>query len=369
MNKPKIYTAADFGRYLSGAMPAAEMHELERRALHDPFVQDALDGYADHPYAAADTDILHDQLADRLLIKKKSYQPFFLLKIAAVLIVAASVSWFIYENNKNEQDTGAIASNTEKTSATENEQVATPKINQDAQIEDLTANPQTNAAKVDAPVVEKNKSVATENAAPAKTNALSKDVLEGKVVNTAGEPVAKAEIVDDNNKLLATTTDDGFFSITPAPDNNLEVTVKAKEYKEQEEVFKPEVSNNKVILAERNVATNAAPAMPNNNVGYSRKKNAVASVTPVRMATPVIGNEQYKQYIRNNYNAVTDTDGKKINGTIRLSFALNAEGKPQQVQVEKSLCSACDEQIIKLIQDGPAFTPGSSSRYILEISL
>ena len=42
----KVYTAADFERYYSGQMSDAEMHALEKSALEDPFLADALEGYS-----------------------------------------------------------------------------------------------------------------------------------------------------------------------------------------------------------------------------------------------------------------------------------------------------------------------------------
>ena len=39
------YTAEDMLRYAEGRMPAAEMHALERAAMDDPFVMEALEGY------------------------------------------------------------------------------------------------------------------------------------------------------------------------------------------------------------------------------------------------------------------------------------------------------------------------------------
>ena len=39
------YTSEDFKRYYSGTMTAAERHALEKAALDDPFLADALEGY------------------------------------------------------------------------------------------------------------------------------------------------------------------------------------------------------------------------------------------------------------------------------------------------------------------------------------
>src|SRR3954452_988016 len=41
------YTLEDIERYLHGGMSAREMHDLERAALQDPFLADAIEGYGD----------------------------------------------------------------------------------------------------------------------------------------------------------------------------------------------------------------------------------------------------------------------------------------------------------------------------------
>ena len=67
--KNKIYTADDFARYHAGTMPAGEMHALEKAALEDPFLADALEGYIHAP--AFEKDIA--KLKDRLNEKRKYF--------------------------------------------------------------------------------------------------------------------------------------------------------------------------------------------------------------------------------------------------------------------------------------------------------
>ena len=40
-----IYTAEDIQRYLSGGMSNAEMYVIEKAALDDPFLAEAIEGY------------------------------------------------------------------------------------------------------------------------------------------------------------------------------------------------------------------------------------------------------------------------------------------------------------------------------------
>jgi CarboxypepD_reg-like domain/Gram-negative bacterial TonB protein C-terminal len=54
MNNEKLYTSVDFASYHAGTMSVHGMHALEKAALEDPFLSDALDGYLHTDTAAAD---------------------------------------------------------------------------------------------------------------------------------------------------------------------------------------------------------------------------------------------------------------------------------------------------------------------------
>ena len=110
------YGAANFERYHSGKMTELEMHALEKAALEDPFLSDALDGYKYTPTALQDVEELKERLGQKEKKKKasvitlKSINP--LLRIAAVLILVAGIAWAIIKNNTTKKE--EIASVTEK---------------------------------------------------------------------------------------------------------------------------------------------------------------------------------------------------------------------------------------------------------------
>jgi hypothetical protein len=64
----KIFTADDIIRYHSGKMPEREMHAMEKAALEDPFLADALEGY---PNTLTPTQDLAD-IRERLSKKKRN---------------------------------------------------------------------------------------------------------------------------------------------------------------------------------------------------------------------------------------------------------------------------------------------------------
>lgn len=56
-NHIKTYTAQDIDRYLNRQMSAAEMHALEKAALEDPFLAEAIEGYVNMPPGSVQKDI------------------------------------------------------------------------------------------------------------------------------------------------------------------------------------------------------------------------------------------------------------------------------------------------------------------------
>lgn len=96
------FTAADIEKYHRGLLSAAEMHALEKAALEDPFLADALDGYAE-PAVQPQTDLadLQARLAKRLEEKdetkvvplggsKRQLAPWWKAAAAALLLIGGA---------------------------------------------------------------------------------------------------------------------------------------------------------------------------------------------------------------------------------------------------------------------------------------
>jgi hypothetical protein len=94
------WSEKDIRKYLDGKLSAREMHELEKAALDDPFLADALEGLATAPSPEADMDQLRSRLDARLEQKDQARvvawwrTPAFRVAAAAVLIVGIGVATF-----------------------------------------------------------------------------------------------------------------------------------------------------------------------------------------------------------------------------------------------------------------------------------
>ena len=115
-NDIKHYGAEDLERYHSGKMTEQEMHALEKAALDDPFLSDALDGYRYTNTATADINELKNKLLqqghDKKVVGFNSKMINRLLKVAAVLILFSGLGWLLYNNNNpKQQEIAAIKDN------------------------------------------------------------------------------------------------------------------------------------------------------------------------------------------------------------------------------------------------------------------
>lgn len=130
-NDIKHYTAEDISRYWSGKLSPQEMHAMEKAAMDDPFLADALEGYSSAGTSAIAADVreLHSRLKER--VKGASVVP---LKrnrrwwaVAAVLILLCGAAALVYKLSM-QADAGVdklTATTTEKESkANENQSTA-----------------------------------------------------------------------------------------------------------------------------------------------------------------------------------------------------------------------------------------------------
>ena len=68
---------------------------------------------------------------------------------------------------------------------------------------------------------------------------------------------------------------------------------------------------------------------------------------------PVDGWDNYNTYLDNNITPPTDVLQKNIHGEVEVSFDVQSNGKLSNVNIAKSLCGNCDEEALRVINEGP----------------
>ncbi|HJS55846.1 MAG TPA: TonB family protein [Chitinophagaceae bacterium] len=111
-NNIKNYTAADIEKYWNGRLNAAEMHAMEKAAMDDPFLAEALEGYREASASATGLALLKEKINRRtgaavITLKRKKYT---WLKVAAAITIIAGAGLIVQQ---------LVSSNTDNTIALE----------------------------------------------------------------------------------------------------------------------------------------------------------------------------------------------------------------------------------------------------------
>ena len=107
------YTAADIEKYWKGTLSAAEMHAMEKAAMDDPFLADALEGYKNINVADAGIDSLKEKLDKRvaavvpiLNLKRKRFT---WVRVAAAIIIIVGIGLLVQKLVFNDRNKSSLA--------------------------------------------------------------------------------------------------------------------------------------------------------------------------------------------------------------------------------------------------------------------
>lgn len=89
-------------------------------------------------------------------------------------------------------------------------------------------------------------------------------------------------------------------------------------------------------------------------VAYGTVKKQHKKETP----KPVDGKKSFNDYLKKNRQALQDEECRDVKGKVKVAFSVNEEGRPQHIRLVKGLCHSADREAIRLIEEGPDWTPG-----------
>ncbi len=386
-----VYGKVEIDNYLQGKMSKEEMHLLERAALQDPFLADAIEGFslvdaavANNDLSAIETMILANREAAKVIEIDKKKNDW--LKIAVAVILFAGAGWIgiLLLNNSNKVNVG----NNEKTivSTEQNKLVLkdTAIKNHQPEIKVDEKNKQQQIVSLD-----KNANSTLTNHQSVKevepnTFYASNDV---KKLDDASEkvasPIANGNIISStqqnivSNKASGPSASNNSNMFNANPDSRL---TKEMEVQNNVESLKNKVATAKQLKAE-NVKNNSTIALPPIQVkrdssieaipitGYFSKKGKVKQVdyklTKEDSATiPVNGWAAFNDYLAKNnayrsitydtlYKPVTITNNKTGEEIVGLEFDIDEFGNPNKIKVTKSVDEQTDAKAIELLKRGP----------------
>lgn len=324
------YTAADINRYLRGDMSSAEMYEIEKAALEDPFLADAIEGYKER--MAFSENIVTNELDELKARMKTRIEPGVekmknstrWWRIAALLLILAGAGSIIYKmvSTANLQEKSVITKN-------------------ESAIQDSVP-----------------ASAAENKIAPFDTASVA---LKEKADNTK-----TIDIVNTNRAIKKSGK--AALPITPSPSlSNSPADIQHTEKPSQSLKF--DSANVAAVMAPRPTAREEeAPVAenrsvlrkisPNETVNRQKtSKSDAASDEAVSIkepeAEPKIGFAEYNKYIEENKKSVTLAN--RPHGDVVISFFVNKNGRLSNFNIEKSVSQTIDKEAIRLLKKGPAW--------------
>jgi TonB family protein len=417
----------DIEKYKKGELTAAEMHALEKQALSDPFLADALEGLEHISSQEFAGDVA--QLSSTIQAKKKTTPWIWPLRIAAgVILAVVGVWWFVNQMPKDQTGSELAMQKSEELKPAPEQPApvgdtiiatpATPEQNQNLAI----SKPKKGVVKGQPAETETAKNLENIAAAGKPTVEADKVVTEDELKEIA--PVAVRTEANEEREILPSKDD--FKSVAkeavavekkrtaaPAMEPALAVrktstneTISGKVVSAEDGTPLPGVN---VVVAETNVGTVtdmngnyqlqspvSRPSLSFSFIGLKTKQlNVVGSKADVSLETDtaqlsevvVVGygvsrDENYKPFIKKAepvgglkaYNRYLDNDAryplseldKKIKGRVSLKFTVKTDGSLDEFKIVKSLGKLFDDEALRMVKEGPAWNPTTEDNVPVE---
>ncbi|TWF44481.1 TonB-like protein [Chitinophaga polysaccharea] len=384
-------------QYLAGELDDKAMHDLERQALDDPFLADALDGYAQHsPDQQAQQADLTARLAQRIAPEKGKVRALYYrwAAAAAILLLMFSAGWFLWNQQKVAPPIAGIPA---APAPAADSAIPSPAPSTDKLANADKIAPETSRASQ---VLSKNR----ENM-PAELSSTHDEVQEAApaitppspTVAAAPAPVAAPALKSASPATLApgatpakptgrSEGDQGFISDLykkkQQTDTSLlgNVTLLNNKDKALHEVVvmgygtqKKESSSANVMIRGVSPDSGLQRALQGKVAGVAigQESNALNDVVVVgygrnedaedpgyRAPSPVIGLTAFENYLRTK----TVNPENKYNGVVRVAFTVMPDGSLQHFRILRHLNEACDAEAIRVIKEGPSWTPASDGK-------
>jgi TonB family protein len=367
-------------QYLAGELDDKAMHDLERQALDDPFLADALEGYALHPpEQTAHQEDLASRLSERIASRGRIRPMFYrIAAAAAILLLMFSAGWFLWEQQRKAPIAGVNTSNSAKEAA--------PVFSEHGDTAPSPANADHRAQKIIPPT-------------PAKPVTVEKQMAQQEPVTEAADkvvPYAKNEAADKTVPSADRRVPDIDSSVPAAVP-----AIQAERAESQRNFAAPPAANKEkqIMIRGRNNYSLGKPDSQNNAlnevvvVGYGtqKKQNVTGAVSVLkesaiadsgtrsllegkvagvevssddtdinayRAPAPITGETAFQNYLKTK----TVNPDNQYHGTVRVSFTVMPDGSLQDFKIIRHLNDVCDAEAIRVIKEGPAWIPASDGK-------
>ena len=426
----------DIEKYRKGELTSSEMHALEKRALSDPFLADALEGA--ESISSNDFSIDLSEIDHKLLAKGKKAVWFTPLRIAAgVILIIGSVVLLYTVSQPEEQlalqkeeartlsSADSIVKKEEPELLSRNQPKEEVKTEKEIEWKADAGPPLTKAdgsgeskptagissstqtapivgeepAKADQVVIAELSEIALDEekaeereklAAPSVQQGLGKESVDKDMVSRSkAKKSAAADDIPLQKRVVkghVTSSEDGL----PLPGVN--VTVKGTTtgtVTDMQGSYSIPVENENEQLVFSFIGLQTTEISPSDQstvyvklledvsqlsevvvTGQGLKSDRNESESPVlKLAEPFGGRKAYDNYLENNLRYPQRALENKVKGKVTINFTVGADGSLRDFSVMRSLGYGCDDEVIRLVKEGPKWHPSTEDNVAIESSV
>jgi hypothetical protein len=329
MSNPKQYTAKDIDRYHQGGMTAAEMHQLEKAALDDPMLADALEGYRFSKAPDAERASLQSRLQQRIDEEKNERRTLWMqpwMRVAALVLLMAGAGWLVIQTFSTRETDLAT-----RTPALHKEERQAASIVEDSAPTVLKQSPSVFSIDSNTKDVASQNNVRAGRNNPAAQEGASTPVTNRKLSKSAAENDAeiKQEIAD---------------AAQASPQNEV-ATLKAP--------TPPALMRQQIDSNANNRAMNRRRAAAQESTA---RKNQAGLLAADSLAQPETGWKAFEEYIAKNRKPVLPLNKKQAEeSSVELQFEVSLTGRPVNIVVTQPRNKELNEEAIRLLKEGPAW--------------
>jgi TonB family protein len=185
----------------------------------------------------------------------------------------------------------------------------------------------------------------------AQDEAINQRIIKGRVVSKEGTGLPGVNVMIKGSTLGTVTDAQGNYQISVSPGAGLVfsfIGYAATELSAGELDQSPVQLNEDVMSLSEVVVVAYGEASGTNETTYE-------------MATPSGGRKAFKQYLEKNLRYPKSALEKKIEGKVTVQFVVEPTGQLSDFKVIKGIGSGCDEEVIRLITQGPSWTPAKKN--------
>jgi hypothetical protein len=310
LNNYTIYTVEDIHKYFTGKLSSVEMYTMERAALNDPLLADAMEGYKESGVLENEKSFFQLQY-DLTLLKKKisnknnHFKDNNWWKIAAsfLLLTSACFAFYLVSHNNKLNEAGLIQ-----------QPVLKPQT-----VKDRTA------------FIDK------------KTPPPSISEQEEIPLNSP----AKSKIEKNNPAAKKTALNNATTPLSPKATESVSAASEDMIYKKNESAFAKDNNTSRLSLAKKSL-------LKKDTSDDNAKTESQVYLLYKSDAEPLIGWSTYLHYLQNQLSYSTYDNGRPVTGEMIIEFKIDpTNNTPVNFDFEKSIDADVNNAVQELILNGP----------------